>query len=166
MGFLEDPLRGCFGNQLGKPDTSSLSSTEQLANILPFPPRLPPLLCFGRTLNFSSDITGPEWGACLGGERFGDGGYRSQESPPFHAVYCDDRTLPLARPLSPKLLRAPASSVRVLTCTPCPPTGCLALPAGRAAAFFPGLFLGPRGGRGAQATGKIREQGPQGSYDI
>lgn len=40
-GLLEDPLRECFGNQLGKFDTLSLSSAKQLTNILPFLPMTP-----------------------------------------------------------------------------------------------------------------------------
>ena len=62
MGFLEDPLTGCFGNQLGKPDTLSLSSAKQLTNTLPFLPMTPSnFFASADHLNFPSEITGPEW---------------------------------------------------------------------------------------------------------
>lgn len=60
-GLLEDPLTECFGNQLGKLDTLSLSSAKQLTNILLFlPMTLSNFFASAGPSEFPSEITGPE----------------------------------------------------------------------------------------------------------
>lgn len=106
-GLLEDSLTECFGNQLGKLDTLSLSSAKQLTNILPFLPMTPSnFFALAWPSEFSKWDHRPRvregWLQALGGCQgqmwgLGTGAISPPESHLFHSIICNIQNLPITR---------------------------------------------------------------------